>query len=95
VSPIFEKQVGGSVVQPQPQTAPASLRQIPNAFGLGGNTYIVSDFSSGAGFNLPNTAFSIYSTDPGGLNVVPEPTTAALFGAQLGVVAVLRVCRRK
>ncbi len=85
----------GSVVQPQPQTAPASLGQIPDAFGLGGNTYIVSDFSSGAGFNLPNTAFSIYSTDPGGLNVVPEPSSAALLGTLLGVVALLCGRRRK
>jgi hypothetical protein len=76
------------ITQPPPSGfsgTDAALFAIPNVFVIQGTTSSPSPTDSNA--NLFNTPYTIYSTDPARINLIPEPTSLLAMGGVFGLWA--------
>jgi hypothetical protein len=77
------------ITQPQPVGiggVDASLFTIPNVFVIQGTTSSPSPTDSNA--NLYQTPYTVYSTDPARVDLVPEPSSMLIVGGLFGVWAI-------
>lgn len=72
--------ISSSLFAPIGQLPPSNSALPPNYLTDILNPFAIQGTTSPSNGNLTGTAFSVYSTDPAVVNVIPEPSTVVLLG---------------